>query len=554
MQVKQIALPSAQKKPVDRVNLGEESGFMRDGSTVDPEEYPLLKEVLEIGVLCNNAALEQDNHEQGVGDPMEVALLTAGARTGLSRQHLAEEVMPEVREEAFNPKVMMMATFHETDQGYKVAVKGAPEAVLKVCSHLKTLDGDRKMTEEDRKVWLDENVRMGETGLRLLAAAEKQVNTKDADPYEDLNFIGLFGLLDPPREGVKQAIADRHDAGIRVIMVTGDQAVTARHIGRALGLMDEGRGTIVYGHDLKDPEDLSQDEKNQIVQAPIFARVSPEQKLDIIGVHQENRSVVAMTGDGVNDAPALKKADIGVAMGKRGTQVAKEAADMVLKDDAFETILVAVEQGRAIFSSIRKFILFLLSGNVAEIMIVAAAMIAGAPLPILPLQILYLNMIGDVFPALALGVGKGDPMNMEQPPRDPAEPILTRGYWIAIGGWGALIAVPVLASLALALTWLGMEESRAVTISFLTLAFARLWHVFNMRERASRLLRNDVIQNPFIWAALGMCTVLLTAAVYVPALSLVLDMVRPGPSGWILIFSMSLVPLVAGQVIKEIAR
>jgi P-type Ca2+ transporter type 2C len=551
MRTKQIALPLPEKKDIERVDLDEEHGFLVDGSIIDPKGHPLLSEALEIGVLCNNAAIKQDNQEEGVGDPMEVALLEAGAKAGFSREHLVGEIMPEVREEAFNPEVMMMATFHESEQGYKVAVKGAPEAVLNACSRLKTPDGDKEITKEDRDRWLDENNRLGEAGLRLLAAAEKNVKSKNADPYEDLNFIGLFGLLDPPREGIKEAISACNGAGIRVIMVTGDQAVTARHIGEALGLVDEDTDTILYGRDLKGPEDLSREEKHKILRTPIFARVSPEQKLDIIGIHRDNGNIVAMTGDGVNDAPALKKADIGIAMGKRGTQVAKEAADMVLKDDAFETILVAVQQGRAIFNNIRKFILFLLSGNVAEIMIVAAAMAAGAPLPILPLQILYLNLIGDVFPALALGVGKGDPMAMEQPPRNPAEPILTRGHWIAIGGWGALIAIPVLASLLLALTWLHMEESRAITVSFLTLAFARLWHVFNMRERESKLLNNDVIRNPFVWAALAGCTVLLGAAVYIPALSLVLNMVRPGLSGWTLIFSMSLVPLLIGQILKS---
>jgi Ca2+-transporting ATPase len=337
-------------------------------------------------------------------------------------------------------------------------------------------------------------------------------------------------------------------------MVTGDQPATARHIGQTLGLTEEGGGQVIYGKDLKDLEDLSPEEKNEILRAPVFARVSPEQKLDIIGVHQKKGSVVAMTGDGVNDAPALKKADIGVAMGRRGTEVAKEAADMVLKDDAFETILIAIEQGRAIFNNIRKFILFLLSGNVAEIMIVAAAMLAGAPLPILPLQILYLNMIGDVFPALALGVGPGDPADMKRPPRDPAEPVLTSGHWLGIGGWGLLIAFPVLGSLAVALNWLNMGERQAVTVSFLTLAFARLWHVFNMRDRASGLLKNEVTRNPFIWAALGGCTALLVAAVYVPGLSLVLQTVRPGASGWLLIFAISLVPLMIGQLVKSGAR
>jgi Ca2+-transporting ATPase len=554
MRVTQIALPSADEEKIEQIKVSAEDGFSEDGRSVDPEAHPLLRLALEIGVLCNNASVEEEDPEKGVGDPMEIALLAAGSKVGLSRERLAEEIMPEVREEAFNPKVMMMATFHETDGGYKVAVKGAPEAVLKVCPWLRTSNGNKDLTEKDKQLWQEQNNQMGEAGLRLLAVAEKEVKSKDADPYEELTFVGLFGLLDPPRKGVQKAIEACHEAGIRVIMVTGDQAVTARHIGQNLGLLEEGGGSVIYGNDLKDPENLSPDEKNEILQAPIFARVSPEQKLDIIGVHQEKGSVVAMTGDGVNDAPALKKADIGVAMGQRGTQVAKEAADMVLKDDAFETILVAVEQGRAIFSNIRKFILFLLSGNVAEIMIVAVAMLLGAPLPILPLQILYLNMIGDVFPALALGVGRGDPANMKRPPRDSKEPVLTSRHWLAIVGYAVLIALTVLAVFGFALKELGVNTQHAVTISFLTLAFARLWHVFNMREGGSRFFNNEVAQNPFIWGALALCTGLLLAAVYTPGLSHVLRMERPGTTGWLLILGMSLVPWIIGQAQKEVRK
>jgi Ca2+-transporting ATPase len=552
MRVTEIALPSSDTKKVNRVDLAEKTGFSVDGRRVDPEEYPLLRDALEIGVLCNNASVEQENPESGVGDPMEIALLAAGARAGLSRERLAEETMPEVREEAFNPDVMMMATFHKTDRGHKVAVKGAPEAVLNACSHLRTPDGNKELSQETQKLWLKQNDHMGEGGLRLLAVAVKEVESKDRDPYENLTFVGLLGLLDPPREGVGRAIEACHEAGIRVVMVTGDQPVTARHIGQTLGLMEGEAGPVIYGNDLKNPEDLSGEEKKEILQAPIFARVSPEQKLDIIGVHQENGRVVAMTGDGVNDAPALKKADIGVAMGQRGTQVAREAADMVLKDDAFETILVAVEQGRAIFNNIRKFILFLLSGNVAEIMIVAAAMLFNAPLPIFPLQILYLNMIGDVFPALALGVGRGDPANMKRPPRHPEESVLTKEHWLAIAGYAVLIALSVLAVFGFALKRLDISTDHAVTISFLTLAFARLWHVFNMRDRGSGFLNNEVTRNPFIWGALALCTALLLAAVYTPGLSRVLRMEPPGMSGWLLIFGMSLVPWIVGQAQKEI--
>lgn len=290
------------------------------------------------------------------------------------------------------------------------------------------------------------------------------------------------------------------------------------------------------------------------MQVPIFARVSPKTKLDLIDLHQQHGAIVAMTGDGVNDAPALKKADIGVAMGGRGTQVAKEAADMVLTDDSFNTIVLAVEQGRTIFGNIRKFIIFLLSGNVSEILLVALAWLANAPLPLLPLQILYLNMIGDVFPALALGVGKGNPAEMRRPPRDPREPILTRQHWYVISGYGILIAVVVLGIFALALKRFDMSTELAVTISFLTLAFARLWHVFNMRDKQTGWLRNDITRNPLIWSALALCIALLLLAVYIPGLAAVLRLANPGKTGWFMIIGGSLVPLLIGQLLKTFGR
>jgi Ca2+-transporting ATPase len=527
--------------------LEREGEFIKEEESLKLSEDGLLRRVLEVGVLCNNASFSKAG--QALGDPVEVALLVAGVKADIHRDDLLERA-PEEREEAFDPDLKMMATSHHEDDRYRVAVKGAPEAVLNACSQISTNEGERELSQEVHEAWLKHNQQLAEEGLRVLAIAEKWVASVDSEPYENLTFLGLAGMIDPPREEVRPAVTACREAGIQVTMVTGDQPITARNVGLAVGLTEDNQDSIIHGRDLKSPNQLGQKERRKILQSPILARVSPEQKLDLIALHQENSSIVAMTGDGVNDAPALKKADIGIAMGQRGTQVAREAADMVLKDDAFSTIVVAVEQGRVIFDNIRKFVLYLISCNVSEIAVVFLASLINAPLPIRPLQILFLNLVTDVFPALALGVGEGDPAVMKRPPRDPEEPILTRGHWSTIGAYGLIITISVLAALGLAFNWLGMKEEQAVTVSFLTLAFAQLWHVFNMRDKNSNILRNEVTGNRYVWAALALCTVLLLAAVYIPVLADVLGVVDPGLKGWALVLVMSLVPLAAGQILK----
>jgi Ca2+-transporting ATPase len=537
-----------------------------DLETREPENpgdvEPALRRVLEVGVLCNNATVDGPENasgpaqeQDGQGDPMEVALLTAGRRFGLGRQEMLDR-SPEAREVAFDADVMMMATVHEADRGYRVAVKGAPQAVLEACDSIASSEGDgaESLDEDLRREWAERARSMAEEGLRLLAMAEKGASDPDADPYESLTFLGLAGLMDPPRKGVGEAIADCRGAGIRPVMVTGDRGETAVAVAEQVGLEVEGAEAVMEGPEIGEGEALDAETRRRALQASVFARLSPEQKYHLLRIHQDAGETVAMTGDGVNDAPALRKADIGVAMGRRGTDAARQAADIVLKDDAFATIVTAVRQGRTIFANIRKALTFMLCTNLAEILAVAGASLAGAPLPLRPLQILYLNVLTDVFPALALGVGKGSPGLMDRPPRPRNESVLTRRHWLAIGAWSAILAICVLGALAWAKRGAGMDTPRAVTVSFLTLGFAKLWFVFNLRDGGSRLLANDVVGNPWIWAALAVCTALLVAAVYVPGLSLVLKTEGPGAGGWAAVLLLSLVPAAAGQVLRGVQR
>lgn len=524
------------------------TGLNTEGSFQAPQENrgadAILKKALQIAVLCNNASL---NDESAVGDPTEIALLVAGEKAEMSRKEVIQSY-PEVREVSFDPSLNMMATFHEENGAYMVAVKGAPEAVLRVCTSVLTPQGAVSLSVEEKDKWLHKNKSMAEDGLRVLAVATKSVESPSEEPYEALTLVGLLGLMDPPREDVKPSIRACQKAGIRVIMVTGDQAATAAYVGKTLGLLDE-HASIVEGEAL--PEDitnLSAEEKDRLASISLFARVTPAQKLTLVDIHQERDEIVAMTGDGINDAPALQKADIGVAMGTRGTQVAKEAADMILQDDNFSTITSAVEQGRIIFTNIRKFIYYLLSCNISEILVIFLASLLYTHLPVLPLQILFLNVVTDIFPAFALGWGHGSAHVMELPPRHPKTPILTRKHWAGISIYSTVITISVLSAFSLALFRYQMEISRVVTISFLTLAFAQLWHVFNMREKGSSFIRNEVTVNRYVWGALLLCTGLLLAATYLPGLNTVLETVSPGKTGWIIIMCMSVIPLIAGQI------
>jgi Ca2+-transporting ATPase len=401
------------------------------------------------------------------------------------------------------------------------------------------------MEDAARAEWSARVEQLGHHGLRVLACASKSHARADSTPYEDLTFLGLIALEDPAREDVPQAIQDCRRAGIRVVMVTGDHAVTARSIGRAVGL---STNKVVEGRHV---EKLIGGKHADLVEVGIFARVSPAEKLALVRAYQAAGEIVAMTGDGVNDAPALRQADIGVAMGMRGTDVAREAAAMILLDDAFPTIVKAIREGRIIFGNIRRFVAYLLSCNLSEVLVVGLAILAVLPLPILPLQILYLNLVTDVFPAFALALGEGGSDVLKRPPRNPKESILGRPQWITIVLQSFGLTAGTFGALALARLWLNLDDRPLVTVTFLTLAFAQLWHVFNMRHRHSGLLQNEVTRNPWLWGSLALCTALLAIPPYVAPLAHVLHLAPPTGAMWAIIFVMSLAPTIVAQAVTH---
>lgn len=537
---------------IDGIGLEATGRFSREGAVLESGDSPELLEALRVGTLCNNATFEHQDGgaSRATGDPTEIALLVAGAKAGLEQEALHRE-LPEVDEVAFDPTTKCMATIHQVRDGFLGAVKGAPEAVVECCDTVGHGTDRSPLDERGRREWLARAEEMARRGERVLALATCSLDAPDAFAFKGLTLVALVGLRDPPRQSAGPAIAACRDAGIRVVMVTGDHGATAQAIAGAVGLVgpEAGESTpFVDARQLPPIDELDEGQQQELLQASIIARASPRQKLDLIELHQRNGAVVAMTGDGVNDAPALKKADIGVAMGQRGTEVAREAADMVLRDDELSSIVAAVAEGRAIFANIRRFVVYLMSCNVSEIIAVGLGAVIPGPLLLLPLQILFLNMVTDVFPALALGVCEGSPALMRRPPRDPQEPVLTRRHWREIFVLGSVMAASVLAALGVANSRPELSSTGVTTVTFLTLALAQLWHAFSMRTPRSHWLNNEVTGNAWIWVAQVLCVVLLVLAVYWPPLAEVLSVEPPGTVGWAIALGFSVVPLLVGQV------
>ncbi|MFW6217541.1 MAG: cation-translocating P-type ATPase [Verrucomicrobiota bacterium] len=516
------------------------------------EESPgdRVKRVLEVGVLCNGASLEDSEDETERGDPMEVALLEAGRRSGIERETLLQE-REEVRVIPFDRETMMMAAFNrDTDgQGITVSVKGAPERVLEACERTALKDELAELDDDRRAEWTERANDLAGKGYRILGAAEKTVDAEDAEAYSELTFLGFFALEDPPREDVADSIDECEAAGIKVIMVTGDKPETAEAIARQSGIGEEGAPIrLVKGNELRDLDTEDVADEHAILEADVIARVEPQQKMDLVELAQAGGAAAAMTGDGVNDAPALKRANVGIAMGERGTEAAKQVADIVLRDDSLATIVEAVRRGRTIMDNIRKAVMFFLCTNLAEMIALTIGAALDYPLPLLALQILYLNVITDVFPALALGVGPPDQNVMQRRDEKENRAILSRTHWLALVLLGLVLAATTLTGLILGKEWLGLSDAAATTLSFMTLGLSKVWFPFNLRDYASPVWRNEITRNPYVWWAAVLCLGLLALAVAWRPLGRVLETVPLPPEAWGLVLALSLVPFVLSQL------
>ena len=513
-----------------------------DDISMDDE---LQRQLVEIGLLASDATTDEETGSQ-IGDPTEVALVHIGDSLGIDEGSYRAS-HPRLRELAFDSDRKLMSTLHELPRGIMLLTKGAPDVLLARSTFVLTADGPAVLTEERKAEIAEANSRLSEQGLRVLAFAMREIGeVRDlalADE-SDFTFVGLAAMMDPPRPEAVAAVADAKRAGIRTIMITGDHKVTASAIAREIGIMELG-DEVLDGAELDRLSDAELD--GELPRISVYARVSPEHKIRIVSAWQRRGAIVAMTGDGVNDAPALKRADIGIAMGITGTEVSKDAAAMILSDDNFATIVKAVENGRGVYANIKNTVHFLLSGNMAGIICVLFASIAGLAAPFAPVHLLFINLLTDSLPAISIGMEPVAEDVLDHKPRDPKGSILDRSLLIRIGVEGVLIAIPTMTAF-----FIGLAEAGAalgMTMAFATLSLARLFHGFNCRGDAS-IARLGVSSNPYTLFAFVGGAALLAAVLFIPFLHPLIQIadVTIGQVG--LIVALAFAPTLVVQVYR----
>ncbi|WP_368659181.1 calcium-translocating P-type ATPase, SERCA-type [Metabacillus halosaccharovorans] len=529
--------------------------FLRDGDPVDATKTKTLQQILTFGSLCNTATIkEHDGQYQLDGDPTEGALLVAAMKAGLRKETLLKNF--EVIEEfPFDSSRKMMSVIVRDKSGNQfVVTKGAPDVLAGVSRYI--LWNER---QENFNSKYDTKVKqaiesLASQALRTIAVAFKPLKSNEKintsfEAERDLVFIGLQGMIDPPRPEVKQAVKECRDAGIKTVMITGDHIITAKAIAQQLNILPQN-GKVMEGKDLSD---LSVEELEEIVDdVYVFARVSPEHKLKIVKALQSRGHIVAMTGDGVNDAPAIKAADIGISMGVTGTDVAKEASSLILVDDNFATIKSAIKEGRNIYENIRKFIRYLLASNVGEILVMLFAMLLALPLPLVPIQILWVNLVTDGLPAMALGLDKPEGDLMNRKPRHPKEGVFARGLGWKVISRGFLIGIVTLAAFMIVYYRNPDDLAYAQTIAFATLVMAQLIHVFDCRSEKSIFERNP-FGNMYLIGAVISSILLMLVVIYYPPLQPIFHTLPILARDWLLILGLSAIPtfLLAGSLLTR---
>ena len=505
------------------------------------------KFIFELGTMCTDTTEERINGKLGfVGEATEVAISNAAMEEGVSKSFLYDE-MKRINDIPFDSKRKMMTTIHKYGNGYRIITKGAPDVLLKRCSNC--YSGGQIVPIFSKKEDINEqNNQMAEKALRVIAVAYKDVEKlpEMQDVEKDLIFCGLIGMIDPPREGVKEAVRTCRRAGIKTVMITGDHLQTAKAIAKELGILKRG-DLAIDGETL---ERMSQHELEQnIMDYSVFARVSPEHKVRIVKAFQSTGAVVAMTGDGVNDAPALKNADIGIAMGKGGTDVAKNAADMILLDDNFVTIVEAVKQGRNIYDNIKKAIHFLISTNIGEIVTIFFGLVLGIKSPLLAIQLLWINLVTDSLPAIALGLEKEEENIMSRLPRNPKKNLFADGLWWKIMIEGAMLGIFTLLAFSIGNRLYSVEVGR--TMAFLTLGILELVHSFNIKSEES-IFKIGVFENKYLIGALVLGVILQVIVVVVSPLAQIFSLVPLTGIQWLYTVLIAIAPIPIVEIQKAV--
>ncbi|MFZ5943119.1 MAG: cation-translocating P-type ATPase [Bacillota bacterium] len=521
------------------------------GEQISPAADKNIEFMLKGGALNSDAQLDfTDNRYKIIGDPTEGALVVAAEKAGLKKSEL-DKKYPRIGEIPFDSARKMMTTFHKMNDEVVSFTKGAPDILIARCKELLTPQGSIELTEQTRVKLLDVNSKLASQGQRVLALAVRKWTDAPENPESDtvetdLTFIGFYSIIDPAREEVKDAVAIARTAGIKTVMITGDHQDTALAIARELDIWRKGDG-VLTGVQLEKMSDLEL--KDNVLKTSVYARVSPEHKLRIVDALKAHGHIVAMTGDGVNDAPALKRADIGSAMGITGTEVSKEASDMVLLDDNFATIVNAVEEGRTIYSNIRKSIQYLLSCNTGEIVAIFTAILLGLGSPLTPIQILWLNLVTDGPPALALGLEPPEKGVMKEKPRDPKETVFAGGVGQDILILGATIGLISLVAYWLSLQW-GRTIEQAHTMAFVTMAFSQLVHSFNVRSLNQSLFQRGIFGNRALIYAFLISATLQVAVIFVPFLRDIFETELLPVNDFLIALALALTPFVVSEIVK----